>query len=556
MKNGFHPRARRSSSTALVAALVAVAAALVLQACGDSSSGADPVAVWDGGKLEPRQYESWLESQNMAPSRESARNLALIVSMAGAARGRGMADSAEVSLSVEAMRQARLLPVLKRHIDAQVEISDAELDQLANENPDAFQRPRKLSLRGIYKRLPPDDAARDEVRREMLALRAQVLDGADIKPLAVNESESQNRFREGSIGWVDPDALPAPVRDAVKGLEIGEVSELIGHAGGLAFYVCERIRPAVVPDSEEVRSKFRQNLFRQRSAELNKALVEKLAPNIRIRLDEDPVLQAGRQALPVDWLDDLIRLRLPEHAPDALIDRQKQRLLREWGLRVAMTDHTEGLGLVGTEELAEAMRWNVLHALATAELRYRVDARMQPPADSALRALYEQRGERMRNPPAYRIAAIQFAGAADRDDREIVSRARDAVARIRSGALEFSQAARDLSVHPSANNGGSLGWMNSRALGGLEMSLLKPVRVLSPGEDSGLLRTPSGLWLVKLLERRAATPMTFEQARVQLKEVFERAQIERLESEVRDQHLADINLRILADGYPGMVEIP
>lgn len=541
MKNRVHPSGRCLSS----AVVVAVAAALALQACGDSSSSTDTVAAWDGGELEREQYNSWLDTQKLEPSRESARNLALILSMAAAARNRGMDDSAEVLLSVEAKRQARLLPALKRHIDAQVSISDEELEQLVDENPDAFQRPRRLLLRGIFKRLPTDDAKRDQVRHRMLALRAQVLGGADIKPLATNESESQNRFRDGSIGFVDPNALPAQVREAVEGLEVGEVSELIEHAGGLAFYECERISPEVIPDTESMRFKFRQNLFRERSAELNRALLARLAPNVRIRLDEDPVLQAGRQALPADWIDDLIRQRLPDHAPDALTDRQKQRLLREWGVRVAMADHAEGLGVVGTEELAEAMRWNLVHALATAELRARVDDRLRSPTEGELRSLYEQRRERMRNPPAYRVAAIQFAGVAGRDAREIVDRARDAAARIRSGALDFGRAARELSVHPSASNGGLLGWMTSRELGGLEMSLLKPMRVLAPGEDSGLLRAPSGLWLVRLLERRAATPMTFEQARGKLEEAFEREQIERLESDVREEQLADIGLRIL-----------
>lgn len=538
MKNGVHPRTWRLS-------LVAVVAALALQACGDPSSGTEPVAVWDGGELERERYENWLDSHKLEPSRESARNLALIVSMAAAARHRGMDDSEAVLLSVEAMRQARLLPALKRHVDAQVSISDEELVQLADANPDAFKRPRKLLLRGIFKRLPTEGAERDQVRREMLALRARVQDGADIKPLAVSESESQNRFREGSIGFVDPDALPVPVRDAVEGLEIGEVSELIEHAGGLAFYLCERISPEVIPDADEVRFKFRQNLFRQRRAELNRALLKELDAQVRVRLDQDPVLQAGRYELPAGWIDDLIRHRLPDRDPGSLTDRQKQRLLREWGRRVAMTDHAEGLGLVDAEELADAMRWNLVHALATTELRFRVDERLRPPVESELRALYEQRRMRMRNPPAYRVAAIQFAGVAGRDDREIIGRARDAAARIRGGALDFSQAARELSVHPSASNGGMLGWMTSRELGALEMGLLKPMRVLAPGEDSGLLRTPSGLWLVRLLERRAATPMTFAQARGKLEGVFEREQIERLESEVREQQLADIKLRIL-----------
>ncbi|MEX0914394.1 MAG: peptidylprolyl isomerase, partial [Wenzhouxiangellaceae bacterium] len=324
---------RRSRRLLIAAALVAACAAL-LQACGETSPGAEPVAVWDGGKIEREDYLAWLARQNLEPSRESVRALALIMSLAEAARQRGLDDSAEVDLAVEAMRQASLLPALKRHIDAQVLIPEEQIDQLVATYPDAFQQPRKLFLRGIYKRLPSGEPERAAVRNRMQELRAQTVDGADIKQLAARESESQSRYRDGSIGFVDPDRLPAPVGEAVEHLAIGDVSELIEHAGGLAFYVCERIRPKVVPDAEQVRFKFRQNLFRKRSAALNNALLEKLAPRIRIRLDQDPVLQAGGHELPADWLDDLVDQRLPGRDPASLTDRQKRRLLQEWGRRV------------------------------------------------------------------------------------------------------------------------------------------------------------------------------------------------------------------------------
>ena len=38
----------------------------------------------------------------------------------------------------------------------------------------------------------------------------KVLRGDDLKALASSESESQNRFRDGSLGFVDPAALPTP----------------------------------------------------------------------------------------------------------------------------------------------------------------------------------------------------------------------------------------------------------------------------------------------------------------------------------------------------------
>jgi len=524
--------------------LVAIAGVLI-QACGNTPPGAGPVAVWDGGRLEQDDYRAWIARQKVKSSQSSVRNLVFIMSMATAARQRGLEDSAGVELAVEAMRHASLLPALKRHIDAQVSISDEELDQLAVRYPEAFRQPRKLFLRGIYKRLPSGEPERATVRSRMQALRAQVVNGADVRRLAVRESESQSRFREGSIGFVDPAGLPAPVRESVEGLESGDVSEVIEFGGGLAFYVCERIKPEIVPDAEQVRFKFRQNLFRQRSAEMNKALMEKLDTRIRIRLETDPVLRVEDYGLPADWLDALISQRLPERVPTELSARQKRRLLQEWGRRVAMADHAESLGLDERESVADTMRWNRIHALAAAELRSRVDARLRPPAESALRELYEQRRERLHNPIGFRVAAIQFAGADGPKRPEVIARARDTLAAIRAGHLDFGQAARDLSVHPSAGNGGLLGWMTTRELGAVDVNLLKPVRELSPGEDTGLLRLQDGLWAVKLLERRPATPMSFDEAREHLEQAFREDQIKRLETEVREQHLADIGLRIL-----------
>lgn len=524
-----------------------VFASMLLQGCDAPPRGAEPLAVWNDGLLEREEYQRWLGRQNLAPSQGSIESLVLIMSMAAAARDRGMEDSAKVVLAVEARRQAELLPALERHIDGQVSIAGEELEQLAIQYPDAFQQPRKLLLRGIYKRLPAEGAEREKQRERMQSLRTQVVDGADIRPLAVRESESQSRFREGSIGFVDPGRLPEPVGKAVENLEVGEVSELIEHGGGIAFYVCERIKPEVIPNAEQVRARFRQNLFTQRSAELNKALIERLSAGITIRPDQDPVLQVGDQALPADWLNDLVRQRLPGRDPDSVTDDQQRRLLNEWGLRMAMTDHAESLGLAGADGLDEAMRWHRLHTLAHVELRHRVDSRLGAASPAELQALFEMHGERLLNPASNRIAAIQFADAEGVKRPGVVEHARDVLARIRAGELDFSQAARDDSIHASSDGGGELGWMTARQLGSLDLKLLGPVRELSPGEDTGLLRTESGLWLVRLLERRGATPMSFEQARAQLEQLYRKEQIERLEVEVRQDHLAGIGLEILEE---------
>ncbi|WP_376691345.1 peptidylprolyl isomerase [Wenzhouxiangella sp. EGI_FJ10409] len=522
----------------------AAAAASLLFACANAPSNSQAVAVWDGGRLERDDYEAWIAWQQLAPSSESVRELALIESMADSARARGKADSPEVQLAAEAARQKILLPALRKHLDAQVAITDDDIEALQAVHPDAFVQPRKLFLRGIYKRLSDNEAERNDVRQQMQDLRAQVLDGADLKELAARESESQSRYRQGSIGFVDPDVLPPAVREGVKDLEVGDTSPLIEHGNGLAFYACERIRPAVHPEEDEVRHRLRQNLFRQRKAALTRELTEKLETRVEVTASQDRALTVGDYTLPAGWIEALISKRRPERNPEDLNTQQRQQLLREWGLRIAMADHAESLGLARSEPHATALRWRHRQALATNELRHRVDARLHAPSEEELRRLFDQRKHRLRNPPAYRVAAIQFADAEGLRTAATVERARDTVARIHAGQMDFTRAARAFSIHASAKRGGVLGWLTPQQLGSLGVRLVKPVRQLAPGEDTGLLRLQSGLWAVKLLDQREATPMTFEQAREQLGETLRQSQIERLQASVRERHLEELNLRI------------
>lgn len=522
----------------------AVLLASALLACAQSSKPDGLLAVWDGGQLDHETYRDWIGLQGVEPGPETIRNLAIIRSLAEAARERGVADSPSVELAAEAAWQRILLPALDRYLDSRVEISDAEIEALAREHPDAFEQPRKLLLRGIYKRLSDQPHERRALREQMQALRAQVVNGADLAALAAAESESQNRFRDGNLGYVDPQSLPPAVREKVEALGVGDISPLIEHGGGLAFYACEGIRPASRPGPEDLRNRLRQNLFRQRRGELGQQLTDELSNRVAVSPDDDPALIVGDYALPAGWFDALVRQRLPERDPDSLDPRQRRRLLAEWGQRVAMADRAEALGLAETEPQAAALRWRREEVLATDELRFRVDQRLQSPAEDDLRELFEQQRDRLRLPGAYRLAAIQFADSADKLNAATLAQARQTLAGVDDGSLDFAAAAREFSTHSSADRGGDLGWLTRQQLGAIDIRLLRPVRELSPGENTGLVYSKSGLWVVKLLEHRDPRPMTFEQAREALERTFRQQQIERLQVEVREQHQAGINLEI------------
>jgi len=87
---------------------------------------------------------------------------------------------------------------------------------------------------------------------------------------------------------------------------------------------------------------------------------------------------------------------------------------------------------------------------------------------------------------------------------EQVEQARDRAARVHAeavGGADFAQLAASRSDAPDALQGGALGW---RAAGRLPELFDEALRRMKPGDVSGVMRSPAGFHIVKLLGRRGA----------------------------------------------------
>ena len=91
------------------------------------------------------------------------------------------------------------------------------------------------------------------------------------------------------------------------------------------------------------------------------------------------------------------------------------------------------------------------------------------------------------------------------------ARAEEAVRRLKDGA-DFAQIAATYSDAPDALSGGVMGWRSPQRLPELFVEALGN---LKPGEVSGVLRSPAGFHVIKLIELRGAgAPALVEQAHV------------------------------------------
>jgi hypothetical protein len=116
-------------------------------ATGDEARAAH-VATWDGGQLTQSDYEHWLAVHGLEPEGEYATRLAVLSSLAEEAARRGAEREVDVQLAAEAARHRVLLPMLDQALDAEVEISDEEIETLRLERPEAFVRPRRIRMSG------------------------------------------------------------------------------------------------------------------------------------------------------------------------------------------------------------------------------------------------------------------------------------------------------------------------------------------------------------------------------------------------------------------------
>lgn len=87
------------------------------------------------------------------------------------------------------------------------------------------------------------------------------------------------------------------------------------------------------------------------------------------------------------------------------------------------------------------------------------------------------------------------------------ARAEQVLAQLRQGA-DFAKLAVGFSDAPDALQGGAMGWRSGDRLPDLFAQVLDGMK---PGEVSGIIRSPAGFHLIKLLERRGGAATTVEQ---------------------------------------------
>ena len=122
----------------------------------------------------------------------------------------------------------------EREVDSKIVITEAEIEGLLQVVQDSQGKSDQYNLAHILVRVPEQATPEQIKARQARAEEAleKVRNGADFGQIAATYSDAPEALQAGALGWRDANRLPALFVDALKGMRVGQTSELLRSANG------------------------------------------------------------------------------------------------------------------------------------------------------------------------------------------------------------------------------------------------------------------------------------------------------------------------------------
>jgi peptidyl-prolyl cis-trans isomerase SurA len=287
-------------------------------------------------------------------------------------------------------------------------------------------------------------------------------------------------------------------------------------------------------------------------AVVNEDVITQNDLNERVALVVRQLQRQGAQLPPADALarqilermiNDRIQLQLAKEngikVDDVTLDRTIERIAAENNMPLA--DFRAALERDGVKY--SRFREDIRNEILIARLREHEVDNTVVVTDAEVETELARAAKQSTGDSEYQLSHILVAVPPQATADQIEARRRRAIQALealRRGA-NFAQIAAQYSDAPDALQGGSLGW---RAAGRLPTLFLEVLERMKPGDVSDILKSPNGFHIVKLVEKRGASPAAgVEQTHA--RHILLRAREGLSESEARDK-LARLRSRILA----------
>jgi parvulin-like peptidyl-prolyl isomerase len=521
------------------------------------------LATYPGGEITLTEWNA--SSGGRGPTGDPAaklRQMALSERLAQAAINPEALSTPAATLQLQRLADRAWVKSLEEQIREATRPSEEDIQAYLDEHRHQLEKPRKLRLWNLFKRAPESNPAeRRRVRREMDLLLKRLHAGEDFNELAKVESEAVNRYRGGRMGAVPQGQLRKDVEHIAFALAEGETSPVIPVPEGFVILRNSGIVEARTMSEEEAIERIRSAMARWNYDDSWKQL----------RLE---LLSSGAQLASVETIDNadsetiigsMGEVNLSYGEIDAYAKGQSKsrgaepKRLTPFRIRAVLEEHlfqrlaaarARSMGLERDPGVIAKEHSQRTRLLAEAELERM--ARKQPLeiSERQVREFFDANQRYFQIPRLHELSVIQFRLDEEAETlREKTLLGRETVERIRSGSIMFAEAARRVSEHPSAADGGRIGLKPRRWAAALGPNVLAAFDRLEPNAMTGLIRQDD-LWIVRLERVEEGRSLTYEESRESARWGVEEQMIRARAQQLQQELQADLDPRVT------IVELP
>jgi peptidyl-prolyl cis-trans isomerase C len=194
----------------------------------------------------------------------------------------GIDKSPEVAAKMEELKQRVIVEAyLKKKMEKEANISDADLKKFYDENKDKFKTGEQVRASHI---LVKSEAAAEDIL-------AQLKKGANFEELAKKNSIDGAAAKGGDLGWFGKGSMIPDFEKVAFGMKEGEMSGIVKTQFGYHIIKLTGKRPAGIRSFEESKDLIKAKLLPEKQQAIFAKLKEELKKNANISIKED-VLKA------------------------------------------------------------------------------------------------------------------------------------------------------------------------------------------------------------------------------------------------------------------------
>jgi len=182
-----------------------------------------------------------------------------------------------------------LKKVIEVEVDEKATVSDEEAREYYDKNKKSYLRPESWHIRHILISVPPNalQSQWDAARKKAEEALKKIKDGEDMASVAWDYSDDPYRVKGGDLGIVHSGMLVAELENAVKKLDVGEMTGVVQSIYGFHIARVEEKLGAEQLPYEDVADSIKKSIEKKRKAKLEKELIERLRADATIEVYDE-----------------------------------------------------------------------------------------------------------------------------------------------------------------------------------------------------------------------------------------------------------------------------